>query len=58
MLPYPMTGNIEKPDLVGEDLILLGILSIVHPQASQDEMAIYIFSEGVAFILTCSFSNV
>ena len=41
-----MTGNTDKRDLVGEDLILLGILSIVHPQASQDEMAMFIFSEG------------
>ena len=41
-----MTGNTQKRDLVGEDLILLGILSIVHPQASHDEMAMFIFSEG------------
>ena len=46
VIPYRMTGNTEKRDLVGEDLILLGILSIVHPQASQDEMAMFIFSEG------------
>ena len=46
VIPYRMTGNTDKRDLVGEDLILLGILSIVHPQASQDEMAMYIFSEG------------
>ena len=45
-IPHRMTGNTDKRDLVGEDLILLGILSIVHPQASQDEMAMYIFSEG------------
>ena len=44
--PYCMTGNTEKRDLVGEDLILLGILSVIRPQVSQDEMDMYIFSEG------------
>ena len=46
MIPYRMTGNHEKTELVGEDLILLGVISIVYPQASQDEMAMYIYSEG------------
>ena len=44
--PFRMTGNRERCELVGMDLILLGVISIVHPQASQDEMAIYIYSEG------------
>ena len=38
-----MTGNKEKTKLIGEDLILLGIISIVYPQASQNEMALYIY---------------
>ena len=46
VLPYRMTGSFAKTYLVGEDLILLGILLIVFPQASQDEMAMFIFSEG------------
>ena len=46
LIPYRMTGNREKTDLVGADLILLGVISIVYPQASQDEMALFIYSEG------------
>ena len=42
IIPYRMTGNKEKTKLIGEDLILLGIISIVYPQASQNEMALYI----------------
>ena len=44
--PYSMTGNAEKRDLVGADLILFEVISIVYPQASQDEMALYIYSKG------------
>ena len=44
--PYRMTGNREKAELVGGDLILLGILAIIYPQASQDEMAMFTYSEG------------
>ena len=46
LLHYCMTGNIEERNLVGEDLIFLGILLIVYPQWSQNEMAIFILSEG------------
>ena len=49
-IPYCMPSNTEKRNLVGADIILLGVISRVHPQASQDEMAlyiyIYIYSEG------------
>ena len=31
MIPYRMTGNHEKTELVGEDLILLGVISIIYP---------------------------
>ena len=41
-----MCGNKEKTELVGLDLILLGVLSIIYPMSSQDEMAMYIHSEG------------
>ena len=46
LVPYHMAGNGEKTELVGADLILLGVISIVYPQASQDEMALYIYSKG------------
>ena len=46
VVPYRMTGNREKGELVGTDLILLGVITIVYPQASQDEMAMFIYSEG------------
>ena len=38
-----MAGNGEKTELVGADLILLGVISIVYPQVSQDDMALYIY---------------
>ena len=41
-----MCGNKEKTELVGLDLILLGVLSIIYLMSSQDEMAMYIYSEG------------
>lgn len=42
-IPYHMTGNTKKRDLVGADLILLGVISLVYPQVSQDEIALYIY---------------
>ena len=49
-IPYYMTGNTEKRDLVGGDLILLRVISLVYPQASQDDMALCIYSRGAGYI--------
>ena len=46
LVPYHMAGNGEKTELVGADIILLGVIQIVYPQVLQDEMALYIYSEG------------
>ena len=46
VIPHRMCGNKEKTELVGLDLILLGVVSIIYPMSSQEEMAMYIYSEG------------
>ena len=44
--PYRMTGNAERSELVGIDLILLAIVFTIYPQATLDEMAMFIYNEG------------
>ena len=43
---HRMCGNKEKTELVGLDLILPGVLSIIYLMSSQDEMVTFIYSEG------------
>ena len=46
MIPHRMCDSKEKSELVGLDLVLLGVLSLIYPLSSQDEMVMYIYSEG------------
>lgn len=45
-LPYRSTGNHDRTQLVGTDLLVLIPFLIGHPEASLDEMAIHIYNEG------------
>jgi len=46
LIPYRMTGNKNQSKLVGSDSLLLVIFLIIHPKASLDEMATFIYNEG------------
>ena len=46
LIPYRMTGNRGKTDLIGTDLVLLSVVLTVHCTASHNEMAMYVYSEG------------
>ena len=46
--PYRMTGNRSQGKLVGVDLLLLSIFITVHPSATSDQMATFIYNESGA----------
>ena len=46
LLPYRQTGNRDRTQLVGVDLINLVLFIIAHPDAHIDEMAVFIYNEG------------
>mmetsp|Transcript_40189 Transcript_40189/g.45908 ORF Transcript_40189/g.45908 Transcript_40189/m.45908 type:complete len:127 (-) Transcript_40189:787-1167(-) len=46
--PYRITGNRCQGKLVGMDLLLLSIFITVHPSATSDQMATFIYNESGA----------
>ena len=45
-IPYRMTGNKQRSQIVGIDLVNLVIFLLAWPDATQDEMAVFIYNEG------------
>jgi hypothetical protein len=46
IIPYSMTGGSERVCIVGRDQLLLCLFLFVHPDAEDDEVAIFIFNNG------------
>ena len=44
--PYRMAGNKDSNRLVSFDLFLLSLCIFMHPDATQDQIATFIFNEG------------
>ena len=44
--PYRQTGNAERTQILGADLLNLAIYITAWPDATIDEMAVFMYSEG------------
>ena len=51
IIPFRMAGGIEREQLTGADQLLLSICIYVYPEASSDQIAAFIHSNGGIFIL-------
>ena len=46
IMPYRMTGRRQREQLTGGDQLLLSLCLIIYPDASTDEIVIFIHSSG------------
>ena len=46
IMPYRMAGGREREQLIGADQLLLSICLYIYPEASSDEIAVFIHSNG------------
>ena len=46
LIPFRMTGNRQRSQIVGVDLLNLTIFILAWPEATIDEMATYVYNEG------------
>jgi len=46
MIPYRMTGGKPRDELVGADQLLLSIALYIYPNASADELCVFVVVNG------------
>ena len=58
ILPYRQTGNRDRSQLVGIELLDLATFIIAHPDAGIDEIAVYIYNQGGVYTAQLLFQSV